>query len=319
MTRFSTLDGRAGGLMALVCAILALQQIAIKAAGADMAPVLQVAIRSGIAALFVGGYLRYKGMGLLPQKGAWLAGLVAGFLFTLEFFFVAEGLLLTNASHMVTMLYTAPAFAALGLHILIPEERLNRLQWGGMGLAFCGVAVAIFDPGATRSPLGGSMLLGDFLGLLAGISWGATTVIIRLKLSDTPATQTTFIQLATCFCLLLPGAVLSGQSAFVMTGIVWASLVFQILAVCVIGMLLWFWLLTVYPASQLGVLSFLTPVFGIAFGIGLLGESVAPKFLAGALLVLAGIALVSGWRWFSRHIAWRSLSQSHRNHKRRRS
>ena len=86
-----------------------------------------------------------------------------------------------------------------------------------------------------------------------------------------------------------------------MTNIVWASLVFQILLVCVVGMLLWFWLLTVYPASQLGVLCFLTPVFGIVFGVVLLGESVEPKFILGAALVLAEIALVSGWQWFAQH------------------
>jgi drug/metabolite transporter (DMT)-like permease len=83
---------------------------------------------------------------------------------------------------------------------------------------------------------------------------------------------------------------------------VWASLSFQILFVCVFGMLLWFWLLTVYPASQLGVLSFLTPVFGIVFGVLLLDEPVEPKFILGAALVLGGIALVSGWQWFMRHL-----------------
>jgi drug/metabolite transporter (DMT)-like permease len=86
-----------------------------------------------------------------------------------------------------------------------------------------------------------------------------------------------------------------------MSNIVWVSLVFQILVICVIGMLLWFWLLTVYPASQLGVLLFLTPVFGIIFGVVLLGESVQPRFILGSTLVIAGIALVNGWKWFEQH------------------
>jgi drug/metabolite transporter (DMT)-like permease len=86
-----------------------------------------------------------------------------------------------------------------------------------------------------------------------------------------------------------------------MSNLVWVSLVYQILVICVLGMLLWFWLLTVYPASQLGVLLFLTPVFGIAFGVVLLGESVQPRFILGATLVIAGIALVNGWKWFEQH------------------
>ena len=294
------LDGRAVGLMVLFCAILGMQQIAIKAATPDVAPVLQIAIRSGAAALLVGIYLRSNGMALLPGSGKWLPGLAAGILFTLEYFFVAEGLRFTNASRMVVMLYTAPAFAALALHFLVPEERLRPMQWGGMALAFCGIAMAFYDKGASTGGATGSQFIGDFLGLLAGISWGATTVVIRTKLSETPATQTTFVQLLTCFIVLLPGAALTGQFHFSMSTVAWVSLVFQILIVCVIGMLLWFWLLTVYPATQLGALCFLTPVFGIIFGVVLLRESVDPEFILGAATVLAGIALVSGGERFAR-------------------
>ena len=296
------LDGRAIGFMVFFCAVLGMQQIVIKAAAPDMSPVLQIAIRSGAAALIIGLYLCKKELPLLPGRGKWVPGLAAGLLFTVEYLFIAEGLRFTSASHMVTMLYTAPAFAALGLHFLIPEERMHTMQWAGILVAFLGVATAIYDKKASFLNISSSsMLFGDFLGLLAGISWAATTVIIRTKLSETPATQTAFIQLLTCFCILLPGAVITGQFAFSMTTIVWTSLTFQILLVCVVGMLLWFWMLTVYPASQLGALSFLTPVFGIVFGVVLLGESAELKFILGAAMVLAGIALVSGWHLLAQY------------------
>ncbi len=300
------LDGKAVGFMVFFCAVLGMQQTVIKAAASDMSPVLQIAIRSGAAALLIGLYLYIKEMPLLPGKGKLLPGFFAGLLFTLEYLFVAEGLRFTNASHMVIMLYTAPAFAALGLHFLIQEERLYPMQWIGILLAFSGVAIAIYDKKAAFfGTSSGSMLLGDFLGLLAGVSWAATTMIIRTKLSDTPATQTTFIQLLTCFCVLLPGAIVLNQCTFSMTTLVFTSLAFQILLVCVVGMLLWFWLLTVYQASQLGALSFLTPVFGIFFGVVFLGEPMKTKFIVGSIMVLTGIALVSGWQWLAQSLLHR--------------
>lgn len=302
MVNRRALDRRGVGLMVFFCAVLGLQQIAIKAAAADMVPVLQMAVRSGAAVLFVGAYLRMQGLGLLPGNGKWPYGLAAGVLFTTEYLFVAEGLRYTSASHMVTMLYTAPAFAALGLHFLVPEERLRPVQWFGLLLAFCGVAVAFYDNGASAASTSGMMLLGDGLGLLAGISWGATTVVVRVKLSETPSAQTAFVQLLVCFCLLMPFTTFTGRFHFSMTTLVWASLLFQVVMICVVGMLLWFWLLTVYPASQLGVLCFLTPVFGIAFGVVLLGEAVEPKFVMGAGCILAGTILVSGWEWLVRHV-----------------
>jgi len=58
------------------------------------------------------------------RDGSLWPGLTVGVLFALEFLLVAEGLRHTSASHMVVFLYTAPIFAALGLHWRLPAERL---------------------------------------------------------------------------------------------------------------------------------------------------------------------------------------------------
>jgi len=47
------------------------------------------------------------------------------------------------------------------------------------------------------------------------------------------------------------------------------------------------------------VLSFMTPLFGVVFGVVLLGEPLEPAFLVGALLVMAGILLVSGHEYLA--------------------
>lgn len=288
-------DGRATVLMVLLCAIWGMQQIAIKAAAPDMSPILQIGLRSGLAALLVGVFLRCKGLGLLPGQGALPAGLLAGALFSLEYLLVGEGLRFTTASHMAVMLYTAPAFAALGLHFRLPEERLNRLQWAGLILAFVGVAVMFYGPAPSERSFE-DLLLGDFLGLLAGLSWGATTMVIRTtRLAEVPAAQTVFIQLICAFVILLVTALLLGKTAVHPSGLLWASLAYQIIIVSFVSFLIWFWLLKVYLASRLGVLSFLTPVFGVIFGVALLDEPLDAKFVAGALCILSGIILVSGW------------------------
>ena len=57
--------------------------------------------------------------------------------------------------------------------------------------------------------------------------------------------------------------------------------------------LAWFWLLRRYLAARLGVLSFMTPMFGVVAGVAFLGEPLTAHFAAGALLVAAGIVLVN--------------------------
>ena len=71
------------------------------------------------------------------------------------------------------------------------------------------------------------------------------------------------------------------------------SLAYQAVIVAFVSYLMWFWLLTRYIASRLSVFSFLTPLFGVTFGVLLLGDSFSLRFLMAAALVLIGIALVN--------------------------
>jgi drug/metabolite transporter (DMT)-like permease len=292
------LDGRAMGLMVVLCAIWGLQQVMLKAAAPDVSPLMQIVLRSGVAALLVGLWMRRCGMGFDWHDGTWRAGLLVGCLFAVEFLLVGEGLRFTSASHMVVFLYTAPIFVALGLHWKLPAERLAAGQWFGVALAFGGIVIAFFGRGKPAGALG-DILWGDFLALLAGLAWGATTVAVRLTgLARLPAAKTLLYQLAIGFVLLMLAVVALGQTGFRSTPIAWGSLLFQSVVVSFASYLTWFWLLRHYLASRLGVFSFLTPLFGVAFGVWLLDEPLEASFLVGALLVCAGIVLVSGHAWF---------------------
>ncbi|WP_460904379.1 DMT family transporter [Paraburkholderia jirisanensis] len=294
-----SVDGAAAAIMVLLCFIWGLQQVAIKAAAADIAPMLQVALRSGVAALLVWLFNRVVVRDRWLPGVAWRAGVPVGFLFALEFLFIAEGLRWTNASHMSVLLYTAPMFAAIGLHVRLPDERLNALQWAGIAVAFAGIAISFVGPtlapGArVASASAPNWLLGDFLSLCGGAAWGFTTVAVRVsRLSEAPPTQTLFYQLAGGFVVLLPVAWLTGQTQFHSSAFALGSLAFQTLVVSFASYLTWFWLLRRYFAARLGVLSFMTPLFGVALGVVLLHEQVDAMFGIGAALVLVGLVIVN--------------------------
>lgn len=291
-------------LMLLLCAIWGSQQVAIKLAAEDIAPMLQVALRSGIAAVLVGILLLWQ-RGWRGWLGStWLAGILAGVLFALEFFFIALGLRYTSASHMAVFLYTAPIFSALGLHLMLPSERLRRLQWLGIALCFGGVVMA-FGVGGEWSEIDADILLGDALGLCAGMAWGATTVVVRgSRLSEAPAGLTLFYQLTVAFVLLLGYALAMvdlGQVRW--TPLAIGSVLLQGVVVSFFTYLAWFWLLRRYLASNMAVFSFMTPLFGVTFGVLVLDEPLTLNFIIGSALVLAGIMLVSSERWLKRRLA----------------
>ncbi|MDD1964080.1 DMT family transporter [Pseudomonas putida] len=289
-------DGPAMLIMTLLCLAWGAQQVAIKAIAGDVDPMMQVGLRSAIAAGLV-WLVGRKIVGEAWLPGLWCrSGLIVGLLFAAEFLFIAEGLLRTTASHMAVFLYTAPLFAAIGLHIRLPDERLGPRQWLGIALAFIGIAITFLAPrGDTQdaAPLLQG-LLGDAMGLCAGAAWGMTTVAVRTsKLSEAPATQTLYYQLMGASLVLLPVAFITGKAGMVLNGVAWASLVFQTLVVAFASYLIWFWMLRRYLAARLGVMAFMTPLFGVLIGMWLLDETTSDGFILGAVLSLVGLLVVN--------------------------
>ncbi|WP_312050652.1 DMT family transporter [Acinetobacter courvalinii] len=298
MDERKALDATASGLMVILCMIWGLQQVILKMAAPDISPLMQIALRSGMAAILLLPLLYLDKASQLFNRQNLKAGALVAFLFSLEFFLLAQALQWTSASHAVVLLYTAPIFVALGLHWKLPSERLSVLQWSGIALAFLGIVVTFMRANQGATQLEQQMLWGDLLALAGGIAWAATTITVRLSsLAQAAVTQTLFYQLAGSFVLLFGLAFFLGQATIHLTPLVIGSLAFHTLIVSFASFLAWFWLLRNYLASRLGVFSFLTPLFGIAFGVCLLGEKIELNFVMGSALVLLGIVVVSlqGW------------------------
>lgn len=294
-------DAFAIQVMTGLCVIWGIQQVMVKLAAPDIAPIMQAFGRSVIAAVLVGLMMCWRGGWEGLRQGTLAGGALAGVLFSAEFFFIAQGLVYTSASHMAVFIYTAPIFSALCLHFLLPSERLRPLQWLGIAVCFGGIALC-FGGNFDLAGMDGRMLLGDAFGVLAGLSWGLTTVAVRTtRLSEAPPSLTLFYQLFAAALLLPLIALALGETHNVsLTVIGVGSVLFQGILVSFFSYFTWFWLLRRYLASNLAVFSFMTPMFGIAFGVLILGEPLSLNFVGGAVLVLAGITLVSSEQWVRR-------------------
>lgn len=281
-------------LMVIICAIWGSQQVAMKVVAEEMSPWLQVAIRSGLAALFLWLIFNRKDRILtrLASPQIALPGAIVGLLFALEFVLVATGITLTSASHIALYLYTAPLFSAVGLHFIQADEKLSLRQWGGLTMAFTGIAVAVLVV-APETGTGWS-LTGDVCGLLAGMAWGITSIVIRCsRLAEIPPACTLFYQLASTGLILLMLVVLKGEWHVHWTRALVFSLLFQTVIVSFVSYLAWFTLLRHYHVALLGSLVLMTPAMGIAAGVFLLGEPLQPAFVGGALLILGGLLCVT--------------------------
>jgi len=284
------LDLRAVLMVLGLCLVWGAQQVAMKAVATDVAPTMQLAVRFVGAAVFFGVWvLRRDGLAAFTD-GTLRSGVLLGTLFAFEFVLVGQALLHTTAAHTTVFLYSAPIFTALGLQFL-PEERLRRLQWAGIVVAFLGIVVAFI--GRADRPLH-EVLGGDLLALLGGASWGLSNVVLRRgRVGNSSTEKTILYQVGVAAVVLLTFCVRTGQTTVVLSLPAALALLYQTLVIAIGSYLAWFWLLRRYLTSRLMLLSLLTPIVGVALGALLLGDPIDLRFGLGALLVLCGILTVN--------------------------
>jgi len=248
-----------------------------------------------LATLLLLAWSRSRGIALFERDRTMAPGLAAGGLFAAEFFLIYYGLAHTLASRMVIFIYLAPVLTAIGLAWWVPNERLGAMQWLGVALAFAGIVAAFADGYSSGDR---QTLLGDACGVLAAALWAATTVLIRAtRLAGARAEKTLLYQLAVSALLLPLASIALAEPGVISLDVVTVSmLLYQGVVVAFASYLAWFWLLTRYYAARLSVFAFIAPLAGVAFGVLLLDEPLSRSFIAAALMVAVGIALVNARR-----------------------
>jgi len=286
------LDRLAVGLLLACCAFWGFQQILIKTTVGEVPPLWQASLRFAGATALLWVWCAWRGVPLFARDGTLAAGVLAGLLFAGEFAGIYIGLQYTTASRLTVFLYTSPFVVALLLPRFVPSERLRAVQWVGLLLAFVSVAVA-FSEGFAHSTR--TQLMGDAIALAAGVMWGLTTLVIRTsRLGQASAEKTLFYQVAvTAAVAPLLSLALGEPWRLDYSGQAWVSIFLQTAVGAFASYLTWMWLLRHYPATQMSTFVFLTPVFALLFGVGLLGEPLTLQLVLALLGVAVGIVLVS--------------------------
>jgi drug/metabolite transporter (DMT)-like permease len=286
------LDALAVALMLIVCLSWGFNQVTAKLAIPEIPPLIQATIRSIGAALIVGAWCRLRGIPLLARDGTLLAGIAAGVLFSVEFFLIYRGLLYTTASRAVLFLYTAPFFVVLGARWFLPADRFHWSQWAGLALSFAGIVLAFGLPTPAADP---RQMIGDLMVLGGAIAWAGTTLVIKAStLHRISAEKVMLYQLVVSTPVLGLAVLVFGERMSAMPSVIAiGALVYQTVWVVSVTFVVWFALIARYSANRLSAFTFLTPLFGVAAGLLVLGEPLTPAFAAAVALVAGGLMLVN--------------------------
>jgi drug/metabolite transporter (DMT)-like permease len=289
MEKKDRIDLFGGSTLVVFSILLGLNQVMIKLVNGGLQPVFSAGLRSGLAFLAVLAFALWRRKRLSIRDGSLPAGLFTGALFAIEFVFLFMALDFTTVTRVSIFFYTMPIWMMIGAHFLVEGERITPRKAVGLAVAMLGVVWAFVDRGA-----GGGSILGDVLTTLAAMCWAAIGLTARISpmRKSVPEMQLLY-QLAVSAVILLPLSLLFGP--LIRDLELWHLGIFAVMTfgVVSIGFVVWFWVLSIYPASDMASFSFLAPLFGVIFGWLLLGEEISLTIIGALTLVSLGIVLIN--------------------------
>lgn len=253
-------------------------RLALRETEVDAASFTAIRLLSGALTLWLLLTLRQAGQ---PIAGNW-SGAVALFTYAAAFSFAYLQL---DTGVGALLLFGAVQLSML-LWGLLRGERLGLSASLGTALATAGL-MALLLPGASAPPLLAALLM-----LLAGVAWGAYSLLGRGQGDPLAVTTGNFLRAAPLAVLL--ALVLLSQLNWDGPGLFYAVLSGALTSG--VGYAIWYSALPGLRASQAATVQLSVPILAALGGSLLLGEALSLRLMLSAVAVLGGIALVLGSR-----------------------
>jgi drug/metabolite transporter (DMT)-like permease len=289
MEKKNRIDLFGGTVLLSLSMLLGLNQVMIKLVNEGLQPVFSAGMRSVCAFIVVLLYALWRKKKLSITDGSLLPGGFTGILFALEFIFLFLALDYTTVSRVSIFFYSMPIWMTIGAHFWVPDGRITPQKALGLVLAMAGLVWAFADRGN-----GGGNVLGDVLCTIGEVFWAGIGLLARVsKLNRSTPEMQLMYQLAVSSVILIPVSLFFGPLIRDLQP--WHLGVFavMVLGVVSIGFLVWFWVLSIYPPSDMASFSFLVPLFGVLFGWLILDEEVGLTLIGALALVSLGIVLIN--------------------------
>jgi len=284
-------DRRSWTLLLVLAAIWGASYLLIKIGVRDLSAPMIAFLRIAFgAAVLVPLALRRSALsnlaGLWPMIVAVAIAQVAA-----PFLLIALGEQEISSSLAGILVGSAPIFTAILAIFFAQEERSEGLQLLGVFVGVAGLVLLLgLDVGDSTE-----QLLGGLAVVLAGLGYAIGGLLAKRHLGSIQPIGVAAIVLAVSTALSLPAAVFTlpeeapgiGPLAAVATlGVVGTGIAFAI----------FYELIASVGPARTFLVTYLAPVFAVAYGVILLDESFGPVTFAGLLLILAGSYLAAGGR-----------------------
>lgn len=283
-----TMTLRDAALLVLLAAIWGSSFLFMRLAGPELGAAPLAWLRVTVAAAFLGTLLLAR-REAPDLAGRWRPMALMGLTNT-----AAPFLLLTWATVQLSAGYgallnaTTPLWGAL-LGTLFFGLQAGRALLGGLVLGFLGVALLVVGK---LDELGPKAVLPVLAGLLATACYGHAAHFARSGFPGLGPLGLAFGSQLLASLWLAPAA-FATWPAQPPSPLAWASVAVLGIVCTALAYLIYFGLIRRIGPTRATTVTYLAPVFGVGWGVGLLGEPLTLPMLLGGAVVLAGVAVAA--------------------------
>ena len=296
------------GLLAVLALLWGSSYLFIKIAVTDIPPITLIAIRVGVASLFLFAVMLWRNQHF-PRNGKVLGMLLIQSIFNSlgAWTILAWGQQHVESGLASVLNSTSPVFVFLITACLARHERPTRLDRLGLVGACLGLAgvILIVGPGVMT---GLGQQVGGQLAILTGAILYAGAAIYGKRFNALPATVTAAATMIWASIFLIPASLILDRpwTLTPSTHAILATLALSVFCTA-LALLIYFRLLRTLGSIGVASQSYLRAGIGVLLGALLLGETINPLAVAGILCALAGVAIINVPRTFLRSQASPSL------------
>ncbi|HSN21854.1 MAG TPA: EamA family transporter [Usitatibacter sp.] len=197
---------------------------------------------------------------------------------------------------LASLVIQAQVFFTIALSAWLFHERVSAMTVAGSVIAVAGLVLIASRLDASATPAGVAMVL------VAALSWAGANMAGKKAVAqaERPFPMLPFVAWASIFAvppllaltLALEGPQVAWNAVREAGPWAWIAVAWQVVGNTLLGFGAWSFLLGRYDAAVVSPWALLIPVFGIASSALLLGEPLPAWKIAGAALVLAGLATI---------------------------
>jgi O-acetylserine/cysteine efflux transporter len=175
------------------------------------------------------------------------------------------------------------------LSIVLLGETVRWRRWAGIALAFAGVVIIGFDPKVVR-------YLDGFLAVVVSAFIGSISSILMRQVKEVPVFEMQALIATMSWPMLLVLSLLfeTEQVEAVRTAglIDWGGIAYVALISSLVAHAGFYWLLQRHEVSKVTPLTLLSPLFTVAFGVILLGETLTWRIVLGGAITIIGVGII---------------------------